>query len=155
MMSDAQAEKALPDIFYEWVASTVDPEGFPIPHALVRDPKGALAVMALAVGPTEAYAVMLKLWDQGAAEMIFALDRYALPGQGTTLGDLLAGFHFTRDGAPRPFIVEYQYAPRVVKPIDWDNLYWTAGLYDEFNQVLRQRLAITPEQMHDPDGGRV
>ncbi|GAA3254781.1 hypothetical protein [Sphingomonas yabuuchiae] len=154
MTSNTQAEKALTEVFHEWVASTVDPEGFPVPHALVRNREGTLTVVALAVPPTEAYAVMLKLWHQGAEEMIFALDRFALPGQGTTLGDLLAGFHFTRHAAPRPFIIEYQHAPRIVRPIDWDNVHWTAGLYGEFNQVLRQRLGIAPEKVQDTVGGR-
>lgn len=142
MTSDTEPKQALTEVFHDYVASTIDPEGFPTPHALVRDQTGALTVVVLAVDLPEAYAVMLKLWDQGAAEMIFALDRYALPGQGTTLGDLLAGFHFTRHAAPRPFIIEYRYDPRVVLPIDWDNPFWTAGLYGEINQVLRQRLGI-------------
>ena len=144
MTLNTEPKQALPEMFHDYVASTIDPDGFPIPNALVLDQNGALTVVALAVGPTEAYPVMLKLWDQGAAEMIFALDRYALPGQGTTLGDLLAGFHFTRHAAPRPFIIEYQYDPRIVQPIDWDNAYWTAGLYGEINQYLRQRLGVDP-----------
>lgn len=144
MTSNTEPKQALTEVFHDYVASTIDPEGFPTPHALVRDQTGALTVVVLAVDLPEAYAVMLKLWDQGAAEMIFALDRYALPGQGTMLGDLLAGFHFTRHDAPRPFIIEYQYDPRIVQPIEWDNPFWTAGLHHEINHHLRQRLGIGP-----------
>ncbi|MEJ8630630.1 hypothetical protein P0F65_13680 [Sphingomonas sp. I4] len=132
----------LTTVFHEYVAATMDEDGFAIPHALVLDASGGMTIAALNLEPGQAYAFMLKLWADGATEMIFALDRYALPGQHTTLGDLLAGFHFTRAAAPRPFIIEYQYEPRIVQPINWENPFWTSALDSEFSQILASRLGI-------------
>jgi hypothetical protein len=142
-----EGQKPLTEMFHEWVAATIDPEGFPIPHGLCLNAQGELAVVALALEPDLAYSVMLKLWGEPATEMIFALDRYTLPDQHTEFADVLAGFHFTRGAPPRPFIIEYQYEPRIVKPIDWTNLFWTGALYSEINQVLRARLGLAPGQM--------
>ena len=97
-MSDTQ--KPLTEVFHDWIAATVDPEGFPVPHGLYRDPKG----------------------------------------------DVMAGFHFTQGAAPRPFIIEYQYEPRIAKPIDWDNLFWTSALLSEMTQTLCSRLGLQPGQ---------
>lgn len=127
----------LTEVYQDWIASTIDAKGFEIPHGFALDRDGALTVVALAVPPTEAYMHMIAQWKRGAVEMIFGLDRFAKPGQGTTLGDLLGGFHFTRDASPRPFIIEYQFEPRIVKPIEWNNTFWNAGLYSEIVQVLR------------------
>ncbi len=135
--------KPLTEIYHDWVSSTVDEKGFEIPHGLVVAADGSITVMALAVPPAQAYEVMLKQQASHPVEMIFALDRFAKPGQGTTLGDLLAGFHCTRERA-RPFIIEYQHAPRIVKSIDWDNEWWNAALLREMTGSLRSHLGLEP-----------
>lgn len=139
-------QKPLTEVFHDWIVATVDPEGFPVPHGLYVDQQGDLTVVALAMDPDATYSVMLRFWGAPAKEMIFALDRYALPGQGTELGDVLAGFHFTQGAAPRPFIIEYQYEPRIVKAIDWDNVFWNSALLSEMTQVLRSRLGLKEGQ---------
>lgn len=133
----------LTEVYHGWVATTVDEKGFDIPHGLSLSPAGELTVLALAVPPEQAYQVMFRQWETGAAEMIFALDRFAKAGQGTTLGDLLAGFYCTRQDPPRPFIIEYQHAPRIVKPIEWGNIFWNAALLSEINAALRGHLGIS------------
>jgi hypothetical protein len=136
------ASKSLVETFHDWVVATVDEKGFEVPHALARGADGKLTVYALALGPSEAYRLMLSTWERDEPlELIFALDRFAKPGQGTELGDLLAGFHLTRK-APRPFIIEYQYAPRIVKPIDWGNAWWNATLQGEMISTLRGHLGL-------------
>lgn len=137
------AEKPLPEIYHEWISSAMGEKGFQIPHGMVVDDAGAMTVLALSVPPTQAYLVMIEQWSSRPSEAIFALDRFAKPDQGTTLNDLLAGFHFTRTAAPRPFIIEYQHTPRIVKTIEWDNSFWNAGLTAELNSVLRKHLGIS------------
>ncbi|MEG3167521.1 hypothetical protein U1737_04855 [Sphingomonas sp. LB3N6] len=135
--------KSLTEIYHGWISSTVDEKGFEIPHGLIIDQAGGMTVVALAVPPEQAYQVMIEQWGRGASEAIFALDRFGKPDQGTTLGDVMAGFHFTRDAAPRPFIVEYQHSPRIVKPIEWNNLFWNGALYRELNANLRKLLGVS------------
>ncbi|PCG08721.1 hypothetical protein COA17_11235 [Sphingomonas ginsenosidimutans] len=140
-MTDAPPQP-LPDLLHDWACRTIGEDGFGIPNAFVVDATGALTIMALVVPPDAAYRYMLAHWaKEQPREMIFALDRFARPEQGTTLGDLLAGWHFTRE-KPRPFIIEYQYEPRIVKPVDWENPFWNAGLTRELNQHLRDHLGV-------------
>lgn len=135
--------KPLTETYHDWIAATVDESGFDIPHGLSLDRTGGMTVLALAVPPEQAYLTMFAQWRRNAVEMIFALDRFTKPNQGTTLGDVLAGFHFTRGESPRPFIVEYQHDPRIVKPIVWDNPFWNAALLGEITTVLRKHLGIS------------
>lgn len=143
-MEAAEQQRPLPDVYLDWVKIAIDEKGIEIPHGLIVDAQGKLTVCALALDPPEAYAFMLTRWITTAPiEMIFALDRYALPGQGTTYGDLLAGWHLKRSDADpakiehRSFTIEYQHEPRVVQPFDWDNGWWNAGLTRELNGAVR------------------
>jgi hypothetical protein len=137
------AEKPLTEVYHDWLVATVDENGFEIPHGLIRLADGTMTVVALAVPPAEAYKVMISQFDPTqAVEMIFALDRFTKPGQGINLGDVMAGFHVTRGAGPRPFIVEYQFAPRIVKPIEWTNVWWNAALIGELTATLRQLTGI-------------
>ena len=133
----APEKEPLITIYEKWIASTVDENGFEIPHGLLLDDEDELTVFALAVPFPDAYQLMLaQIAQRRAKEAIFAFDRYALPGQETELGDLMAGHHFVA-GRFRPFIIEYRYEPRLVRPIDWTNAFWNRGLTDELAQAMR------------------
>jgi hypothetical protein len=139
-MADA-SQRPLPEVFHDWLGHTIDENGVEIPHGLVLDQANQLTVLALAVPPTQAYQVMFgQVLKLEAREAIFALDRFAKPNQGTTLGDLLAGHHFV-NGKWRPFVVEYQHAPRIVKPIDWDNPFWNAALAQEMAGAIHATIS--------------
>lgn len=124
------------DLWLGWLQQTIDVKGVEIPHALRADRKGSLTAIALALPPDQAYPLMLAEAANGARELIFAFDRFARPGQGTELGDVMAGHHFA-DNRWRPFIVEYQHEPRIVKPICWTNLFWNATLNTELQGAAR------------------
>jgi hypothetical protein len=145
-MANSDRQKPLTEIYHEWITSTVDEKGFEIPNGLIVDDAGDMTVVALAVPPTQAYQVMIEQCSRRRCEAIFALDRFAKDGQGTTLGDLLAGFHFTPNAAPRPFIIEYQFAPRVILPIEWNNLHWNAALYREMSANLRKHIGLSEQE---------
>ncbi|TCP30727.1 hypothetical protein [Sphingomonas sp. BK235] len=138
-----EAAKDLPTTFHEWIANAVDADGF-FPHGLVIAEDGTMTVIAFDVPPDQIYQLMLAQWEQDPRlrEAIFGLDRFTKPGQGTTLGDVVTGWHFIREGA-RPFIVEYQHEPRVVKPLEWANDWWNAVLTRELLEHMRQRFGIT------------
>ncbi|WP_010185985.1 hypothetical protein [Sphingomonas sp. PAMC 26605] len=128
----------LTETFHDWLLSTIDEAGVSIPHGLVLGDDDNLTVVALAVPIDQAYAFMLTEWALNRPkEIIFAIDRFTKPGQGTTLGDLVAGHHFVRDQSSRPFIVEYRHDPRIVQPIDWGNLFWNSALTLELRGAIR------------------
>ncbi|AJP72957.1 hypothetical protein [Sphingomonas hengshuiensis] len=127
----------LPAAYHDLLTSTIEPEGFEIPHAIGVDADGALTMFALALPVPDAYQRMVSEWASGKfSELIFAFDRYALPDQGTTLGDLMAGWHFTLN-RPRPFIIECRFGPREMRPIDWSNAHWNAALTRELRAHIR------------------
>lgn len=122
---------ALIEQFHAVVSAAVGERGvYPSP-LLYRKPDGGLVLCSLALRPAAAYAYVLKLVrGGGAAELAFGLDRYAKPGQGTTLGDLVAGGHYA-GGGWRPFVIEYRHAPRQVRPVDYGNAFWRAAVLKE------------------------
>lgn len=118
--------------FYDLLCDSIDVDGVSIPNAVMLGADDKLTVVALALPPQQVYAFMLSRWTLDRAQaMIFGLDRFAKDGQGTTLGDLIAGHYFERGQSSRPFIVEYQHDPRIVQPIDWDNAFWNRQLLVE------------------------
>lgn len=135
--------KPLSEEYLGWLEHTIDEEGVTIPHGLILDDDDNLTVVALALTVEQGYRFMVaKFQELGAKEAIFAFDRYTKPGQGTTLGDVMADHHLFRGGT-RPFIVEYQHAPRIVKPVCWDNPFWNAALNLELLGTLRAHMGIS------------
>jgi hypothetical protein len=127
----------LTETFHAWLSSTIDEEGVSIPYGLALGGDDALTVFALALPVGQAYSVMLTTWAlKRPREIIFAFDRFTKPGQGTTLGDLVAGHHFVAGQPSRPFIVEYQHNPRIVQPIDWENSFWNNALAGELRIAI-------------------
>jgi hypothetical protein len=129
--------------FYEWASGCIDEEGFGVAKALIRMADGGVAVAVLDLPPHQAYQHLLRVWTaEEPPEIVFAIDRYAAPNQGTAMNDLVAGWHFTR-ARPVPFIIEYQHAPRIVGPIDYDNVWWNAALARELTSHLRSQLGLS------------
>lgn len=126
--------------YWRWMKDCQDEKGFPIGYGQILGADGKIDVLALAVPPDEAYlhvlhaAAKMQNEEGEPEEIVFTLDRYAKPGQGTRYADLLAGHHFKKGQGWRPFIIEYQWNPRRFDPIDWGNTYWTSALNHEFVQ---------------------
>jgi len=119
----------LTKVYHDWLCTTIDEKGVTLPFGFALGSDDGLSAYALDLTPKQAYAHMLaECALKKPREMIFGLDRFAKPGQGTTLGDLIAGHHFVAGKPTRPFIVEYQHEPRIVRPIDWNNMFWNATL---------------------------
>jgi hypothetical protein len=127
----------LPTQYRDVVDSHIDETGIEIAPALVINDAGLLIMMALAVPPTEAYTAVINEITKGASEAIFALDRFTKPGQGTTLGDVMAGHYYSR-GVFKPFIIEYQHEPRILGEIVWDNEHWNTALTGELASAMQQ-----------------
>lgn len=137
----ADPGKPLPDQFHDWISAAIDADGVS-QQGLIVDGDDRLIVFALHVPVPQAYQIMVAQFQAlRGKEAIFGVDRFTKPDQGTTLGDLVAGHHLTRAGT-RPFIIEYQHDPRIVKPICWDNPFWNAGLNAELLGFLREQAGL-------------
>ncbi len=128
-------ESSLPEKFHAWLSSSIDEEGVGLNHAIAADADGKLSVYVLDLKPDQVYSLIIReLLVSRPRGIIFALDRFAKPGQGTTLNDLVAGHFIIPGQATRPFIIEYQHDPRIVHPINWTNAFWNAALQRELDQ---------------------
>jgi hypothetical protein len=90
-----------------------------------------------------------KTLDARVTAAVFGLDRSTRPGQGTEFAGVLTcvsyvkaveqiwGFR-ARDQF-RFGVINYQHAPRIVRPIDWKNLFWIEQLRREFFHCLPWR----------------
>lgn len=133
------SEPELLQPFCDWVARTIDGEGvypFPAMWRLRDDPKTVIASLAL-----EPMQVVGHVWrqiaDEEATEAIFGLDRSTRPGQGTEFADVLTcahwfpGFHSSWNAAWRPFVINYQHHPRIVRDPDFENKFWNDHIWAE------------------------
>jgi hypothetical protein len=125
----------LPQQFHTMISRLIDAKGVYPHQMLTLDANGKIALHALAVDtPHQAmtYIAAMYLRDR-PRELIYALDRFTKPGQGTTLRDCLAGGWLPPAGY-QPFVIEYQHEPRIVKPIAWENEFWNAAILYEWSR---------------------
>jgi hypothetical protein len=122
-------------IFQKLVESSIDEEGV-FPHQMIfEDCNGKLNMVAIALYDSiQCMMLLKKTFDKGAKKIIFGLDRLCKEGQGTTLGDCVAG-HYWNGEIWQPFVLEYQNEPRIVKPIDFENNFWNQQLKRELRSV--------------------
>lgn len=124
----------LHEYFHRGISLAIDKHGVYPHHCLVIEKDDKLTFCCLDLKPEQVWLYVRKLITEGAKELIFGMDRFAKPDQGTTLGDFVAGARF--DGKFwTSFVIEYQHEPRIVKDIDWHNSFWN-GLMT--NEILSQ-----------------
>jgi hypothetical protein len=119
-------------------------DGFPRPPLLAKhhDNMITMALMALPA-PSIFQAAMRKfMTDLTVKEIIFGVDRYTKPGQGTKYADVLTIFWWQggREGNHgfRFGVVNYRPPPHtIIEPIDWDNTFWN----DIMAQIVADDLA--------------
>jgi hypothetical protein len=122
------------ETFLDLIKLSIDERGVYPHHGLVLSQDDKLTMMAFDFHPEQ---VLLKIMDEikkNPKEVIYGLDRTCLSGQGTTLGDCVAGVYW-KAGQSRSFIVEYQNEPRIVKEINWENEFWTGSLKSEIDFI--------------------
>lgn len=133
----------LPDDFHGSVVRAIEEKGV-YPHImLVLDQNDQLHVHALALAEPEQvmHHMMKVLVNDKPKQLIYGMDRYCKPGQGTTLGDCVAGAYWSEEADSwRVFVIEYQHEPRIVKPLDWNNEFWKRAIRDELTSFLTNAL---------------
>jgi hypothetical protein len=127
----------IPQIYHDNIARLINEKGV-FPHQmLVEDKDGKLGFMALALDqPSQVMNHMLQvLVKEKPRQLMYGMDRYCKPGQGTTLNDCIGGAYWNGE-AWRVFVIEYQHEPRIVKPIDWHNDWWKKSIREELTVFL-------------------
>lgn len=127
--------KTLPEQFHSLVDICIDEKGVYPHQGIVLNKDGKLEMLAMDLPIHDVFREVFRaIVIREAQEVVFALDRSTREGQGTTLGDVLTGWHW-KDGKWATFIIEYQNEPRIVKPIEWNNEFWNQILSDEIEKV--------------------
>lgn len=113
---------------FEIVSRAIDEAGvYPAP-GLARFPDGKTE-FAMIVEPETAYEwFWKKVHAENATEVIFGLDRYTEPDQGTEFADVVTVCHWRRGEETRFGVINYQIEPRIVRNIDWQNHFWSLRL---------------------------
>lgn len=132
----------LPDVYHDHISRAIDEKGVYPHQMLCEDQDGKLGVYALMLNkPHEVFnAVMKCLVQDKPKQLIYGMDRFCKPGQGTTLGDCIGGAYWNGE-AWRVFIIEYQNEPRIVKPLDWTNEFWKKSIRAELTEFMKSALA--------------
>lgn len=130
----------LADEFHRFASRMIDAEGIsPFPCFSIG-PDGKL--IAGMVDPSMSVAEIYgHFWGLVAREQhqaaILGLDRSTRPGQGTEFADVLTCIHWWHDPAVnwgkslRGGVINYRHEPRIVRPWDWDNAFWSQQMIGE------------------------
>ncbi len=125
-----------------WVRQNIDEKGvYPSPGFVLKQ-DDTLEIAALDLNPDQCMLWAFRAIVRGAKQVALGLDRYCKEGQGTILGDLVAVYHYRLEtDSWRVGVIEYQHAPRLVKPICWNNAFWHKTMKDELEMVLIRGVA--------------
>lgn len=124
--------------FHEYVLGMIDEKGvYPSPGMSV-DADGKMQVAALCEPDTAFNWFWNQVTIKQAKECIFGLDRSTRDGQGTEFADVLTCVHWKEgmDGKPwdtsfRIGVINYQNDPRIVRPFDFANEFWSEKMTGE------------------------
>lgn len=128
----------LAEEFHGHISRVVDEKGvYPFP-GMSKDRDGKLTIAALCETDTAFRWFWHQIANEQAVECIFGLDRSTLPDQGTEFSDVLTCVHWAEglDGKPwdtsfRIGVINYQNEPRIVRPFDFANKFWTERMTRE------------------------
>ncbi len=121
--------------FFEIVTLAIDEAGLHPAPGLARFPDGR-SEFAMIVEPETAYQwFWRKIRKEEAREVIFGLDRYTEPNQGTEFADVITVVQWRAFPASgiRIGVINYKPEPRIVRPIDWNNKFWDHKVVQELN----------------------
>ena len=134
--------------FEQMIKIVIDEKGVYPQQGIVLTFDDKLEINALALKPDQ---IFNWFWDnvcnKSAKEVIFGLDRSTKEGQGTEFADVLTCCHWsekfiesegTWGSAFRIGVINYQNAPRIVRPMDWNNEFWKKTMSEELEYYKRQ-----------------
>lgn len=139
MTAAAMTNEQIVEIFFHANALGIDENGIRIPNMIVSNGDG-YDVHGLGFhGPNLAlltYKHVASVYlRQRPQQLIFGMDRYALPDQDIPTKDFLS-VHFWTGKIWRLGVLAYQHEPRIVHPIDWQTTTMRAALRKEMESVF-------------------
>lgn len=125
------------DHYYRFTTSSIDETGIsPSPlHAVGADDKLIVAALMPDITPNQVYRIFWKMvtgYDKikDPQAVILGIDRTTRPGQGTEFADVFTCICWYNDpkvnwkNSFKIGVVNYQHAPRIIRPWDWNNKFW-------------------------------
>jgi hypothetical protein len=148
-------------VFEDALPQLIDEEGFPRPplFALHHDDTLTMATMAIPGEQIFATALNKFMVDLTVKELIFCIDQFTKPDQGTKYADALIVFWWQGERIGnygfRFGVVNYRPEPNlIIEPIDWDNVFWNARMLrivEHEQQSMRETIAgireVDPEKV--------
>lgn len=133
---------------FKWFEATLEPEGYyPFPMVVFKD-GGLMDLHALDLTVEQCLMHFCTATLEKNVRFAFmGIDRTTMPGQGTTLGDVLTVFTYerapehlaelrVRDQYRKFAIMEYQVEPKIVQPFNYENAFWKRQMAGELFQFL-------------------
>lgn len=128
--------KDLPSIFHDAVAAAIKEEGV-YPHQCIIRQGERFTLAAYDMPLVDVLTCIRNAIERdGADELVYGLDRFTKPGQGTSLQDAVAGGWWRRDLGWWVGVIEYQHEPRLVLPWNWRNDFWISAVAYELSHVF-------------------
>ncbi len=140
-MTDNPEDGNLVAYYEKMLPKFIDPEGFSHPPMLGLKHTGEL-VMAAPFVPQELMfdtAQRMLIANLEFKEVVFAVDRFTKPGQGTKYDDVLTVFWwygpYEQNYGFRFGVINYKKTePVIIEPIDWNNEFWNDILLKIVNE---------------------
>ena len=145
-------EKSLPI----WIKK----QGFPTQPMLALHHDGKMSMASLMIAQEDVFhAVITKFMiDLTIKELIFGIDRYTKPSQGTKYKDVLTVFWWQGERMNDHYgwefgVVNYRPPPRtIIEPIDWHNAFWNHVCANIVEDHHRRMLRAIAEVAAKPGG---
>ena len=147
--------------FEKWLPHLMVPKGIcPLPMVVVDGPDHFLMIK-LELNDPQAYRAFLSVIRRSETRAaMFGLDRLGDPDlQRIEMPDLLSVVLYERSESKihllqdRPVedikdrfrygIISYHYSPRVIRPVNWENVFWRLELQGEMSRYLRSEEKMT------------
>ena len=139
-----QYEKSLP----VWIKA----DGFEWPPLLAQHHNGEIIMASMMIPGETIFEVVMKKFmvDLTIKEIIFGIDCYTMPRQGTKYEDVLSVYWWQGERVNEHYgwkfgVVNYRPPPRTrIEPIDWNNRFWNnvmLGVVEDYHRRMIQTIA--------------
>lgn len=143
----------LMEIYHNLTSQSIDEKGI-FPHNALLRRGGSIEAIGFAVeAPLAAQSLRSIMKENKPDEVVYGFDRHG--GEQGTMLDLVAGAHWNGE-VWRPFIIEYQHEPRIVKPTNYGHEAWNMIIAVEVDAISKLKVeARRIEWMTCPKCGEV
>lgn len=148
-----EPQKPFNELFHGLVEGFIDESGLAISHGIAITNDGKVEIAVLAVPPEHCYKWLLCTAASRVdiVEIMFGIDRYTKPAQGSEFADVVTGVHWTRIGEKkgtfRSFVIDYQFGPpKIVRPVNYDNAFWNEIIKNEFQHIANSLMSAAAKR---------